>query len=291
MQCGTRVKERAFVSVGTTAKAVRPQVVLEVLAREQLSEHMVRLTFGGPGFADLRDKPATDRYVKILFAKPELGLVPPFDLDALREQLAPEDFPVRRTYTLRHVDPEAGTLQIDFVVHGDQGIAGPWAQNAELGDLLCFSGPGGMYTPDPSYDWHLLAGDDTAIPAIAEAIEAMAPETIGRVYIEVSGPGDEIELGAPAGVSVQWIHRGGPFTPDCTMLADEIRSGDWLEGNVKVFVHGEREVMKSLRGYFTEDRQVDRRELSLSAYWAFGRAEETFQAEKKTDIGKIFPEA
>lgn len=252
---------------------------------------MVRLTFGGPGFSNFRDKPATDRYVKILFAKPELGLVPPYDLDALREELPPEDFPVRRTYTLRHVDAEAGTLQIDFVVHGDEGVAGPWARNAEPGDLICFSGPGGMYTPDPNYDWHLLAGDETALPAIAEAVESMEVDTIGRIYLEVSGPGDEIELVTPAGVSVQWIHRGGAFTPDSTALADAIRAGDWLPGSVKVFVHGEREVMKSLRGYFTETRKVDRRELSLSAYWAYGRAEETFQAEKKTDIGKIFPEA
>ncbi|MET0977756.1 MAG: siderophore-interacting protein, partial [Paeniglutamicibacter terrestris] len=134
------------MSTQRSTRPVRPQVVLEVLASEQLSEHMVRLTFGGPGFTNFQDKVVSDRYVKILFAKPALGLVPPYDLDALREQLAPEDFPVRRTYTLRRVDLEAQTVQIDFVIHGDQGLAGPWAQNAKLGDQICFTSPGGLYT-------------------------------------------------------------------------------------------------------------------------------------------------
>ncbi|MDO5743981.1 MAG: siderophore-interacting protein [Micrococcaceae bacterium] len=278
------------MSTQRPARPVRPQVVLEVLASERLNPHMMRLTFGGPGFVNFQDKAVSDRYVKILFTKPELGLVPPYDLDALREQLPPEDFPVRRTYTLRHVDLEAETLQIDFVIHGDQGLAGPWAQNAKVGDQICFTSPGGLYTPNPEFDRHLLVGDETALPAISAAVEDMTPEMMGDIYLEVPGPESEVELDAPAGIAVHWLHRGGYFTPENTRLEAVVREAPWPEGTVQVFAHGERETMKSLRAYLHGERGVDRKAMSLSAYWAYGRAEDEFQAEKQSPIGQIFEE-
>ncbi|MFI8414439.1 siderophore-interacting protein [Paeniglutamicibacter gangotriensis] len=278
------------MSTQRPARPVRPQVVLEVLASERLSPHMMRLTFGGPGFANFQDKAVSDRYVKILFTKPELGLQPPYDLDALREKLAPEDFPVRRTYTLRHVDLEAQTVQIDFVIHGDQGIAGPWALNAKLGDQICFTSPGGLYTPNSEFDRHLLVGDESALPAISAAVEDMTEDMIGDIYLEVSGPEDEVRLDPPAGITVHWLHRGGYYTPENTKLEETVRNAEWHEGSLQVFAHGERETMKSLRAYLNGERGVDRRAMSLSAYWAYGRAEDEFQAEKKSPIGQIYPE-
>lgn len=279
------------MTVPTTARPPRPQVVLEVLESERLSEHMVRLTFGGDGFAAYRDKAATDKYVKLLFVDPELGLEPPYDLDALRAVLPPEKMPVRRTYTVRRVDPEAGTLQIDFVVHGADGLAGPWADTAKPGDRICFSGPGGMYLPSDDADWHLLAGDESALPAITASLEAMPASARGEAYIEVAGGEDEVDVAAPEGIAIHWLHRGGPFTPESTKLAAAVMAGPWHEGSVQVFAHGEREMIKSLRRYLADEKKVDRKQLSLSAYWAHGRAEDTFQAEKKEPIGQIFPAA
>lgn len=249
---------------------------------------MVRLTLGGPGFVNYQDKAVSDRYVKILFAKPELGLVPPYDLDALRGQLAPEDFPVRRTYTLHHVDLEAQTVQIDFVIHGDEGLAGPWARHAKIGDQICFTSPGGLYVPNPEFDRHLLIGDETALPAISASVLDLTPEMVGDIYVEVAGPGDQVELEVPAGVNVHWIHRGGPFHPGNTTLESVVRAAHWPDGTVQVFAHGERETMKSLRAYLHGERKVDRKAMSLSAYWAYGRAEDEFQAEKKSPVGQIF---
>ena len=119
----------------------RPQTVLTVVAARRLTPHLVRLTLGGEQFdavhARWAEKGATDQYVKLLFADPALGLEPPYDLDALRERLAPEQLPVRRTYTVRHMDAAARTMDVDFVVHGasdggaapghDGGLAGAWA--------------------------------------------------------------------------------------------------------------------------------------------------------------------
>ncbi|MGG5753904.1 siderophore-interacting protein [Zafaria sp. Z1313] len=278
------------MSVSPAPRPQRPQTVLEVLATERLSEHMVRLTLGGEGFAGYQDKDATDKYVKLLFADPALGLEPPYDLDELRSRLEPEQMPVRRTYTVRSVDPDAGTLQIDFVVHGDEGIAGPWAAAAQPGDKLCFNGPGGMYSPDPAAGWHLLAGDESALPAIASALEAMGPDARGIAYLEVASAADELELSAPAGIELRWLHRGGTFSPETTRLAAAVMAGQWLDGDVQVFGHGEREMIKALRRYLADERGVPRQRMSLSAYWAHGRAEDTFQAEKREPIGQIFPE-
>ncbi|GAA1361546.1 siderophore-interacting protein [Arthrobacter rhombi] len=278
------------MTVPAAARPPRPLVVLEVVTRRKIGKHMVRLTLGGEGFAAFRNKEATDKYVKLLFADPALGLTPPYDLEELRAVLPPERMPVRRTYTVRSVNEAAGTLQIDFVVHGEDGIAGPWANHAKPGDLVCFSGPGGMYVPSPEADWHLLAGDESALPAIAAALEAMDRSAVGEVYVEVAEEKDEIKFKAPKGMNVHWLHRGGPFTPESTRLAAAVMAGTWREGDVQVFAHGEREMVKALRRYLADEKGVDRKALSLSAYWAFGRAEETFQAEKREPIGQIFPD-
>ena len=149
----------------------RPQTVLTVVAARRLTPHLVRLTLGGEQFdavhARWAEKGATDQYVKLLFADPALGLEPPYDLDALRERLAPEQLPVRRTYTVRRMDPAARTMDVDFVVHGasddgaapghDGGLAGAWAASEPVGQQVAFLGPGGAYRPDPTADWHLLA--------------------------------------------------------------------------------------------------------------------------------------
>lgn len=275
----------------TAPRAPRPQVVMEVVATQRINPHMVRLTFGGEGFKDFTDRPVTDKYIKLLFADPSLGLTPPYDIDAIRRDHGPEAVPVRRTYTVRKVDHQNGTIDVDFVVHGEDGLAGPWAAQAQPGDVVCFNGPGGNYKPEESVDWHLLAGDESALPAIATALEAMPSNAEGVAFIEVQDADDEIELAKPSAVEIRWVHRKAEFTPTTTKLAAEVMKYPWRSGLVQVFAHGEREMIKSLRRYLADDRGIDRRMMSLSAYWAYGRAEDTFQAEKREPIGKIFPDA
>lgn len=276
--------------VARVPRQPKPPVVLEVVGTERLGPHMVRLTLGGPGFAAYQDKDAVDKYIKLMFADPALGLEMPYDMEKLRESLPPEKMPVRRTYTVRSVDHDAGTLTVDFVVHGADGLAGPWAAAAQVGDPVTFGGPGGMFLPDVDADWHLLAGDESALPAIAAVLEAMPTDAVGQAIVEVAGPEDEIALDGPDGIEVTWLHRGGDFAPETTRLAAAVIEAPWREGRVQVFAHGEREMVKDLRRYLSDVRAVDRKSMSLSAYWAYGRAEEAFQAEKTEPIGQIFPE-
>jgi NADPH-dependent ferric siderophore reductase len=269
----------------------RNQTILEVLEVQRLAPHLVRVVAGGPGFASYRDTGFTDKYVKLLFADPELGLTPPYDMEALREVLPPEKMPSRRTYTVRWVDHERQCLAIDFVTHGDQGLAAPWAERARPGDQLVFSGPGGAYRPDPDADWHLLVGDDAALPAIASALEVLPADAVGHALVEVDSAADELELGVPAGVELLWLHRNGAEPGTTRLLVDAVRAVPWREGRVQVFAHGEREAMKALRDYLLGERGLERSQVSLSAYWAYGRTEDRFQAEKKEPIGQILPPA
>jgi NADPH-dependent ferric siderophore reductase len=227
----------------------------------------------------------TDKYAKLLFVDPSLGLTPPYDLAALRESLPPEQHPVTRTYTLRRVDPQRQELAIDFVVHGDEGIAAPWAARAEPGDLLTMSGAGGAYRPDAGSDWHLLAGDESALPAICSALEALSDDARGIAYLETSDPGEYLDAKAPGGVEVVWLHRPHPGSQP-QLLADALLAGPWLAGRADVFAHGERESMKAIRAAL-KTRLGDGDQLSLSGYWAAGRTEDAFQSEKRQPIGQI----
>jgi NADPH-dependent ferric siderophore reductase len=172
-------------------------------------------------------------------------------------------------------------------VHGDEGVAGPWAATARPGDRLVLSGPGGMYAPDPTADWHLLVGDDSALPAIAAALEAMPRDAVGSALVEVAGETDVQPLDAPVGVEVTWLFRGDAPAGTTTLLPDAVHALPWRDGRVHAFVHGEREAMKALRRVLAS-RGVPREDLSLSGYWAYGRAEDRFQAEKREPIGQIF---
>ncbi len=250
------------------ARPGKPITLLTVVSKEQLSPGMVRLRFTGD-LAAFADSTWTDRYVKLVFGDPA--------------ELESGGRPTLRTYTALEPDVDAGTLAIDFVVHGDEGIAGPWAAAAQPGDTIPVRGPGGAYAPDPEADWHLLAGDEAAIPAIRQALAALPAGAQGHAVIQVDGPSYEQEVAGPAGVEVTWLHRTDPVHPT---LAEAVRALPWREGRVHAFVHGEGQaVMKEVRPYLYAERGVPRGDVSISAYWKQGRTEETFR-DWKADLAR-----
>jgi NADPH-dependent ferric siderophore reductase len=265
----------------------RTQFTLNVVRKERLSPHMVRVVAGGPGLAAFEPKDATDMYVKIHFLQPGVDYAEPVDVFALRETMPRDQWPATRTYTVRWVDPAAQEIALDFVIHGDAGLAGPWAMASAPGDRIIFSGPGGAYRPNPAADWFLFAGDEAALPAIAAAIEALPSGATGRAYLEVDTAADLQPIAAPAGVEVAWVFRNGATPAESTALVDAVASGPWPDGEVDAFIHGEREYMKALRDVLFKQRGLARSQVSLSGYWAYGRSEDYFQAEKKQPIGKI----
>ncbi|WP_424187302.1 siderophore-interacting protein [Actinokineospora sp. G85] len=247
----------------TTPQRQRPVHALTVAGTEWLTPHMVRVRAGGPGLAAVPDNGCTDAYVKLLFfpdGRPE----GPVDVAALRAA----GKLVTRTYTIRA--RTADELVIDFVHHGDTGLAGPWAAAAKPGDDLLFFGPGGGYAPAPEADWHLFVGDASALPAIAAGVEALPVGARATALLAVDHPADEVKFDTAADLDVRWV------SPDS--LVGEVRAFALPAGSGHVFAHGETGAMKQLRPVFAG---VDR--LSLSGYWRKGMAEPEFQESKRTD--------
>ena len=272
--------------------AGRPIHTFEVLRTERITPHMVRVVLGGNGFDTFTPGECTDSYVKVVIVPSGV------DVDALPRPLTIDSFsgldaarrPTVRTYTVRRADTGNREIAIDFVTHGDHGVAAPWAENVKPGDPAYLMGPSGAYSPDPAADWHLFAGDEAAIPAISVALESLPSDAIGQVFIEIAGPDDEVVLTAPDGVTVTWVHRGGraDLVPeekagDNSPLIDAVKSAPWLPGQVQVFIHGEAQtVMHNLRPYIRKERGVEAKwASSISGYWRRGRTEETFRQWKR----------
>lgn len=261
-----------------SARPPRPQAVLTVQEVKEITPNLIRIRAGGDGFDAISPNEATDKYVKLMFADPAHKLTPPYDLTDLREN-SPEKVPRNRTYTVREINEDEKWLCLDFIIHGKEGVAGPWATTAQPGDQLVMVGAGGKYRPNPEAPWHLFIADHTAIPAVSTAIETMDTEAKGIVIAAVADDADRVLPVTPAGVTVVWVDN------DDELIA-AVRGFDWPEGTPQVFAHGERETIKTIRTIF-KDHEVPRESLSISAYWARGRAEDQFQAEKREPIGKI----
>jgi NADPH-dependent ferric siderophore reductase len=246
---------------------------------EQLTPHMVRVVVGGAALATIDAGAFTDHYVKILFPPPGVSYPEPFDVAAIREALPREQWPVVRTYTVRKWVPEVPEMWIDFVVHGDAGIAGPWAAAAKPGDPVRFMGPGGGYAPDPAADWHLLAGDESALPAIGAALDGMPAGAAVHAFIEVADAAEEQELTGEGDARITWLHRGRRPVGDA--LVEAVRKLDFPAGRVHAFVHGEATFVKELRAHLRRERGLPMGQLSISGYWRRGMNEDGWQSSKR----------
>ena len=148
-----------------------------------LTPSMVRIVVGGSDLEGFGAGEFTDHYVKCRFGE------------------------TTRSYTVREWDPDRLLLTLDFVVHGDAGIAGPWAAQAGPGDRLELRGPGGSYAPPADADWHLMIGDDAALPAIAASLLRVPAGVPVFAVIEVDGPEHQQPLESPGELQTIWVHR------------------------------------------------------------------------------------
>jgi NADPH-dependent ferric siderophore reductase len=246
---------------------------------ERITPHMVRIVLGGPGLAEFSVGEFTDHYVKLLFAPRGVTYPEPFDIERIRAELPRDQWPSMRTYTVRRWDEQRRELTIDVVYHGDEGLAGPWAARAQIGDQVHFAGPGGAYAPRPDADWHLMVGDESALPAIAASLEGLAPAARAHVFIEVGGPEEEQKLETAGDAAVTWLHRGD--APVGAALVRAVSAFEFPPGAVHAFVHGEAGFVKELRRLLFVERGVARQGQSLSGYWRVGHDEDGWQASKR----------
>lgn len=230
----------------------------QVESTEWLTPLLVRVVLGGEGLAGFEMPDATDTYVNV--ALPPDG--------------------VRRRYTVRSWDPATGRLTLDFVVHGDEGVGGPWAAGTAPGDVLDFDGPSGGYRPDPTADWHLLIGDESALPAIAASLEACPDGVPVVVRLLCDGPEHEVGLATPSGLDLRWLHRPAS-------LPDEVAGLALPAGRGHAFVHGEAEEIRAIRRHLLTDGGMTRADMSCSPYWRRTMTDEAWRTVKKDFVAAM----
>ena len=261
----------AIATTPPTKARNRPLLTGRVESIEPLTPMLTRIVFGGDGLAGFELGEFTDHYVKLQF--PREG--------------APEDErPKVRTYTVRDWDAERGLLTIDFVVHGDEGIAGPWAAAAQVGDTLGLRGPGGGYAPDPDADWHLLAGDTSVIPAISASLPAIPAGAPVHVFVQVHGVEEQVELDSPGALEVHWIHSDADEA-----MAEALAALDFPAGTPHVFLHGEATSVRLARRHLVVDREVPAERLSASGYWKRQLTDEGWREAKRDWNAQVEAEA
>jgi len=237
-----------------------------VQQRGLIGPRLARVTLGGPELDGLViDEPAAS--VRILLPTAGNDLVMPAWNG--NEFLLPDGSrPPIRTFTPLSPDPDANTVAIAVVLHGT-GAASEWAERAEPGDPVALSGPGRGYTVDASAPAYLLAGDETAIPAITQLLEALPPNIRVAVHIEVAAPDGRSALPAHPNATVAW-HDLPPGAPPGSALFAAIEATDIATG-ARVWAAGEAAAVQRIRRHLFEARGFPRSQATVRGYWKVGR--------------------
>jgi NADPH-dependent ferric siderophore reductase len=221
---------------------------------DKIAEHMIRVALGGDleGFTSL----GFDDHVKLFFPNGKTG-------DDGQPQSDSRD------YTPRRYDPAANTLDIEFVIH-DAGPATRWAEQAKPGQSLAIGGPRGSFIIPNNYDWHLLVGDDTALPAIARRLAELPAGTSAVVLAEVDGPADQVAFESAADVSVTWAHRDGAEAGSTDVLARTLRTMKLPQGDYYAWVATESLTAKALRAQLIAEHGANPKWIRAAGYWRRG---------------------
>jgi NADPH-dependent ferric siderophore reductase len=271
-------------------RMVRPTdahvVTLEVVGTKRVTPSMVRVTLGGDGM-DHFTPMGFDQWFRLFLARP--------DQEALRlpsrssglwyvQYLATPRSrrPFVRCYTVRAVRPELRELDVDFVVHGDEGPASRFALTAQPGDRVGLLDQGAGYNPRVEHDWTLLVADETGLPAVAGICESLPADARGIAVVEVPDAADVQDFRVPDGVGLRWVVRAETGShaasdgvhrsvPGRLALA-AVRAAELPGGPVYAYAVGESSLATGVRRHLVDERGVPRAHVDFVGYWRHGHA-------------------
>jgi NADPH-dependent ferric siderophore reductase len=235
----TRVRRETRRRVGT------------VCSVERLSPSMLRIWFEGADFHDF-ESAAPDDHVKLFFVRED-------GETAMRD------------YTPRLFDTAAGRLAIDFALH-EAGPATRWALDANPGDTLQIGGPRGSAVLADDFDWYMLVGDETALPAIGRRLEEVRAGVAVTVVAIVDGPADHLAFAERAGLDTIWVERDGKTGEDAALLNDALSALTLPAGESYVWIAAESRVARAVRAHAIDTLGHPRAWTKAAGYWSAGEA-------------------
>ena len=225
---------------------------LTVAAVTHLTPQMLRIEFTSPELHDFVSA-AHDDHVKLFF---------PAEIDGAEPQM--------RDFTPRRFDRAHNSLTIDFALHAE-GPAVHWARSAQVGDVLEIGGPRGSSVVPDDFDWYLLIGDETALPAIGRRVEELRPD-VAVATIVVTAPGGAQKFAAKAAWSPLWIARDGAMD-DAALLLAALADHQLPPGDGFVWIAAEAAVARALRDEIVARRGHPKSWTKAAGYWKRGEAD------------------
>lgn len=246
--------------------------VAEVRAVVQLTPRMVRVTLAGGG---LDDFPVEHPGEIITLLWPDAAGDVPLPVDGWRFPDGVAE-PHARNYTVRAIDPAAGTVDVDLVVHGDHGVASAWAARARPGDRIGYAGPRPHWAAgdDDGCAWTLLVADETGLPALAAIAETLPAFHRAIAVVEVADAHERQPLACPGKLDVRWVAREGAPAGETLVLADAIRALPLPDGRGRAWGAGESGVMRVVRDHLRDERGIPRADLHVLGYWKHDKTKE-----------------
>jgi NADPH-dependent ferric siderophore reductase len=235
---------------------------------EQLTPRMRRVTIGGPELADL-EPPELAASVRLLLPAPDAHEVVVPAWNGNEFLLADGTRPIIRTLTPLRFDQPTEQLDVEVVMHDDGPLSG-WARSAEPGSPVALSGPGRGYSIDLDAPAFLLAGDESAMPAIGQLLDALPREAAVQVCIEVAHPEARLALPDHPHATVEWLDLPAGGTPG-DVMAEAVRHAE-IGPDTRVWVAGEAAAVQRIRRHCFEERSVPRAHATIRGYWKRGRA-------------------
>lgn len=257
----------------------RLPLVLQVSDIYRVSPRMTGVRFSGPPVAEYAAGPSLPN-IKLCFPHPVHGLLlPEIDPEGHLRWPEPTGRQLVRTYTVRRLNRDTAELDVHFVDHEDEGVATRWLRGAAPGDRLGVLGGGGKSIRPAQ--WYLLAGDESALPAISAILEELPADASGRALIDVADEAEWQDLRHPSGIEIEWLYRGGG---DST-LAEAVRATQLPTEQATMFawVSAESTVVRDLRRYLRHEVGLDRSQVLLIGYWHRGLTESDYKAVADND--------
>jgi NADPH-dependent ferric siderophore reductase len=244
----------------------RPPQLVEVVSVAYMTPRLVSVQVTGGDLARFAEAAPTS-HLKVFLPAPGQD-APTLPVMTPEGRSWPEGAtrPTIRTYTPRYFDQSSGTLEVQFVLHGE-GPASEWAQRARVGDKLAVGGPGGRFSADLAAAHWWIAGDESALPAVGTLLEALPASATADVHLEVAGPADEIALESEAHITIAWHHRREPQAWGVE-LHDAARRG--IRPDAQVWVACEALAVREIRKTMLGRQVVPASALVTRGYWRRG---------------------